>query len=119
MSVWVDFDYLSVGTKISENEVKLISERSRVPTTIAEKMVRVSAEMRKRYKNGDIPYAPSVGDLINWGILIADGLSPRVAAEETIISLTSDDAEVQGMVRRIVSMVLGNEDKVGEKVETP
>ncbi len=118
MSVWVDFDYLSVGTKVSENEVKMIAERARLPLDTAEKMTRVAAEMRKRYKNGDLPYAPSVGDLINWGTLIADGLSPRAAAEETIISLTSDDAEVQGMVRRIVNMVVGTEDRVGEKVET-
>ena len=117
MSVWVDFDYLSVGTKVSNNEVKLLAERARIPYAVAEKMIRVAAEMRKRYKTGDIPYGPSVGDLINWGTLIADGLSPRAAAEETIISLTSDDPEVQNTVRRIVGMVMGDDDRAGEKVE--
>ena len=85
MSVWVDFDYLSVGTNISQQEVKMIAERASIPVNISERMVRVAAEMRKRYKNGDLPYAPSVGDLANWGTLIADGLTPTNAAEETIV----------------------------------
>ena len=107
MSVWVDFDYLSVGPKISEKEVKMIAERASIPVNTSERMVRVAAEMRKRYKNGDLPYAPSVGDLANWGTLVADGLTPSNAAEETIISVTSDDPEVQGTVRRVVQMIFG------------
>lgn len=107
MSVWVDFDYLSVGAKISEREVNLISERTKLGTEVSEKMIRVAAEMRKRYKNGDLPYAPSVGDLVNWGTLIADGMTPSKASEETIVSVTSDDLEIQGSVRRVVQMVFG------------
>ena len=107
MSVWVDFDYLSVGPKISQQEVKMIAERGNIPVNTSERMVRVAAEMRKRYKNGDLPYAPSVGDLANWGTLIADGLTPTNAAEETIVSVTSDDPEVQGTVRRVVQMIFG------------
>jgi nitric oxide reductase NorQ protein len=108
MSVWVDFDYLSVGPKISQQEVKMIADRTKIAGSTSERMVRVAAEMRKRYKNGDLPYAPSVGDLVNWATLIADGLSPTAAAEETIVAVTSDDAEVQGMVRRVVQMVFGS-----------
>ncbi len=118
MSVWIDFDYLSVGTKISEREVNLISERTKVPTDVAEKMTRVAAEIRKRYKNGDLPYAPSVGDLVNWATLVGDGLTPTVAAEETLVALTSDDMEIQAAVRRIVQMVFGT-DKGSVKVEAP
>jgi nitric oxide reductase NorQ protein len=109
MSVWVDFDYLSVGAKVSQREVKLIVDRTNIPSPVAERMVRVSGEMRKRYKTGDLPYAPSVGDIINWATLVADGLTPSRAAEETIISLTSDDPEIQKTVRRIVQIVLGME----------
>ncbi len=108
MSVWIDFDYLSVGTKISPREVKMLSERAKIPLDTAEKVIRVGAEVRKRYKSGDLPYGPSVGDLINWSTLIADGLDPKAAADETLVSLTSDDAEVQGVVRRIVSLVFGS-----------
>ena len=108
MSVWVDFDYLSVGPKISQQEVKMIADRASISPAISERMVRVAAEMRKRYKNGDLPYAPSVGDLANWGTLIADGLTPVAAAEETIVSVTSDDPDVQGTVRRVVQMVFGS-----------
>ncbi len=107
MSVWVDFDYLSVGPKISKREVDMVAERAHVPVTVAERMVRVAADMRKRYKNGDLPYAPSVGDIVNWATLVADGLTPSAAAEETIISVTSDDPEVQANVRRVVQMVFG------------
>jgi nitric oxide reductase NorQ protein len=107
MSVWIDFDYLSVGTKISPREVKMISERAKIPLDIAEKVVRVGAEVRKRYKTGDLPYGPSVGDLLNWSTLIADGLTPKEAAEETLVSLTSDDPEIQGIVKRIVALVFG------------
>jgi nitric oxide reductase NorQ protein len=107
MSVWVDFDYLSVGAKVSPNEVNLLSERTKVARPVAERMARVAGEMRKRYKTGDLPYAPSVGDLINWGTFITDGLAPTAAADETIVALTSDDADVQKTVRRIVQIVFG------------
>ena len=121
MSGWVDFDYLSVGSKISQREVSLLSERVKIPKDVAEKIVRVAAEIRKRYKSGDLPYGPSVGDLVNWATLVADGLTPMAAAEETIISLTSDDAEIQRTVRRIVDMIVGSGGgaKVVEKTEAP
>ncbi|HYW83478.1 MAG TPA: CbbQ/NirQ/NorQ C-terminal domain-containing protein, partial [Spirochaetia bacterium] len=108
MSVWIDFDYLSVGTRISAREVKMLSERAKLPMDIAEKVIRVGAECRKRYKSGDLPYGPSVGDLLNWSTLIADGLDPKAACDETLVSLTSDDAEIQGIVRRICSLVFGS-----------
>ena len=121
MSGWVDFDYLSVGSKISQREVSLLSERVKIPKDVAEKIVRVAAEIRKRYKSGDLPYGPSVGDLVNWATLVADGLTPMAAAEETIISLTYDDAEIQRTVRRIVDMIVGSGGgaKVVEKTEAP
>ncbi|HEY4672872.1 MAG TPA: AAA family ATPase [Nitrososphaerales archaeon] len=107
MSVWVDFDYLSVGTRISKDEADLISKKANIPPETSEKIIRVAAELRKLYKNGDLPYAPSVGDLVNWAVLVADGLSPAVAAEETIVALTSDETEIRGTVRRIVQMIIG------------
>src|SRR5574340_1050780 len=92
------------------------SERSKIPMDVAEKVIRVGAEVRKRYKTGDLPYGPSVGDLLNWSTLIHDGLDPKAAADETLVSLTSDDSEVQGIVRRIVALVFGDGDsKPAEK----
>ncbi len=108
MSVWIDFDYLSVGTRISAREVKMLSERAKIPLDTAEKVIRVGAECRKRYKSGDLPYGPSVGDLLNWSTLIADGLDPKAAADETLVALTSDDAEIQAVVRRICALVFGS-----------
>jgi nitric oxide reductase NorQ protein len=108
MSVWIDFDYLSVGTRISAREVKMLADRAKIPLDTAEKVIRVGAECRKRYKSGDLPYGPSVGDLLNWSTLIADGLDPKAAADETLVALTSDDAEIQAIVRRICALVFGS-----------
>jgi nitric oxide reductase NorQ protein len=102
MAVWINFDYPSVGEKVSSLEVNLVMRRSKVEEDTAYKLVQVGAELRRQYKLGDIPYGPSLGDLINWGTLIYDGNTPNVAAEETIIALTSDNVEVQDDVRRII-----------------
>ena len=102
MSVWLNFDYMSVGDKIDEKEITLIMEKSGLNKQTSEKMVKVGAELRKQYKNGEIPYGPSVGDLVNWARLIADGSSIKEASEETVIATTSDDPEIQAMVRKIV-----------------
>jgi nitric oxide reductase NorQ protein len=108
MAVWINFDYLSVGEKICPEEVALVQKRSGVDQDVAHKVVRVGAELRRQYKNGDLPYGPSPGDLMNWATLIADGSTPQKAAEETIIGTTSDDVEIQDMVRRVVQAVFGS-----------
>lgn len=102
MSVWINFDYLSTGSKVNDSEVDLIQERGGVAKEIALQMVRSAAQLRASYKKGDLPYAPSVGDLINWAKLVADGLDINMAAEETIVSTTSDDVSTQDSVRRII-----------------
>lgn len=105
MAVWINFEYTSVGEKISPHEVKLLMNRSRVDEDTAYKVVQVGAELRRQYKAGDLPYGPSLGDLINWATLIYDGNTPNVAAEETIIAVTSDNIEVQDDVRRVIESV--------------
>ena len=105
MSVWVNFDYESVGDKVSKDEVGLLIKRTDVDEETAYKIVRVGAEMRRQYKAGDLPYGPSIGDLIHWAVLIKDGSTPMAAAEETIVALTSDSIEVQGDVRRLIEAV--------------
>jgi len=102
LSVWINFDYLSVGSKASDNEVDLIAERGKVSREVAMKMVRVAAQLRAGYKKGDLPYAPSIGDLVNWATLVADGLDVLKAAEETIVSTTSDEMATQELVRRVI-----------------
>jgi len=105
MAVWINFDYLSVGDKICADEISLVQKRSGVDGETASKIIKIGAELRRQYKIGDLPYGPSPGDLINWATLISDGSTPQKAAEETIIGTTSDDAEIQEMVRRIVNAV--------------
>jgi len=85
--------------------VKMLRDRSSVDEEMALKIVQVGAELRKQYKTGDIPYGPSLGDLINWATLVYDGNTANVAAEETIVALTSDNAEVQQDVRRVIQTV--------------
>jgi len=104
MTVWINFTYLSVGDNISRDEIELIQKRCGVDEDIAYRIVRVGAELRRQYLLGDIPYGPSPGDLVNWGILVSDGMPPRTAAEETVITMTSDNTEVQETVRKIVMM---------------
>ncbi|MHB1907378.1 MAG: AAA family ATPase [Nitrososphaerales archaeon] len=108
MSVWIDFDYLSVGDNVSEDEIALIEKKGRVTRQIATNIVRVGAELRRQYKANEIPYGPSVGDLVNWAVLSSDKVPPEEAAEETIIAMTSDNGEVQESVRRVVQMVFSN-----------
>jgi nitric oxide reductase NorQ protein len=122
MSVWINFDYLSVGNNISPEEISLIASRGRVSNEIASGITRVGAELRRLYKSNEIPYGPSIGDLMNWATLVADGITPDAAAEETIIAMTSDNSEIQEVVRRIVQMVFGNnasEPSAHSKVYSP
>jgi nitric oxide reductase NorQ protein len=105
MAVWINFDFLSVGEKISPHEVEMLQKRTKVDKDIAYKIIQAGAELRRQYKAGDLPYGPSLGDLINWATLLHDGNTPMGAAEETIIGLTSDNPEVQADVRRILDAV--------------
>ena len=105
MAVWINFDYTSVGEQISPDEVKMLIKRTKLDEDIAYKIIRVGAELRRQYKAGDIPYGPSLGDLINWATLIHDGNTPNAAAQETIIAVTSDNVEVQDDIRKIVESV--------------
>ncbi|MEM3726297.1 MAG: AAA family ATPase [Candidatus Bathyarchaeia archaeon] len=107
MSVWINFDYLSIGDKISPDEIELLVKRSGIDARTAEKIVKAGAELRRQYKNGDLPYGPSPGDLINWATLIADGCEPIEAAVETIVGTTSDDVEIQAAVKRVIESFFG------------
>ena len=105
MAVWINFKYQSIGEKIAAREAELVIKRSKIDEDTACKLLRVGAEMRKQYLDGDLPYGPSPGDIINWAVLCRDGVDPKKAAEETIIALTSDNHEVQEDVRRIIESV--------------
>ena len=117
MSVWIDFDYLSVGSKIAPDEIALVEKKAKVSKDVATGIIRVGAELRRQYKANEIPYGPSIGDLVNWALLVADGVAPEVAAEETVIAMTSDNAEVQDTVRRVVRMIFGVSSSSPQKDE--
>ncbi|MEM3159429.1 MAG: AAA family ATPase [Nitrososphaera sp.] len=102
MNAWITFDYLSTGNNVNEDEVALVRDKGGVSKEVAVQMVRAAAQLRFNYKRGEIPYAPSVGDIVNWATLVADGMGVLAAAEETIISTTSDDLTTQETVRRII-----------------
>ena len=105
MGAWLHFDYLSVSPNISEEEIHLIMEKGDVDEPTAKKIVQVAAELRRKYKIGDLPYGPSVSDLSHWAQLIANGIGPREAAQETIVALTSDETEVQDQVMKVIGLV--------------
>jgi len=106
MSVWLNFDYMSVGDNIDEKEINMVAKKGGIPLIDAETIVRVGAKLRQEYKMGDIPYGPSVGDLVNWAKICSDGVSILEGGDETLIPMTSDDPEVQDEVRHIVKKVL-------------
>lgn len=108
MSVWLNFDYMSVGTKIDKKEIDLICEKTNIDTKYAEQIVKIGAKLRQEYQEGDLPYGPSIGDLVNWAKIASDGNSVEGSAEETIIALTSDDIEIQEQVRTMVKQVCGD-----------
>jgi nitric oxide reductase NorQ protein len=83
----------------------MLQKRTKVSKDIAYGIIQAGAELRRQYKAGDLPYGPSLGDLINWATLVRDGMTAMDAAEETIIGLTSDNVEVQADVRRILEAV--------------
>lgn len=105
MAVWINFDYTSVGEQISPEEVKMLMERTRLDEDVAYKIIRVGAELRRQYKTGDLPYGPSLGDLIDWATLVHDRNTIHAAADETIVAITSDNVEVQDDVRQIIESV--------------
>jgi nitric oxide reductase NorQ protein len=110
LSVWINFDYLSVGQKLTEDEISLIENKGRVNRDIALQIVKAGAILRANYKKGDIPYGPSVGDLVNWATLVADGMDIYTAAEETVVTTTSDDTSIQDAVRRLVKAAGANKN---------
>ncbi len=107
MSVWLNFDYMSVGKKVDKKEIELVVAKAGVHWEVAEKIVEVGAKLREEYKTGDLPYAPSIGDLVNWALLIADGETVEASANETIVSMTSDDIEIQDEVAKIIAKIYG------------
>jgi hypothetical protein len=114
MSVWLNFDYMSVDKKIDEKEVELLVERGGISKEMSRKLVEVAAKLRYDYKTGDLPYGPSIGDLANWARIIGDGASPIESANETIVAMTSDDFEIQDAVRKVVNSIDWGESQTSD-----
>ena len=114
MSVWLNFDYMSVDKKIDDKEVDLVVDQANVSKEISYKIVEAGAKLRYDYKTGDLPYGPSIGDLVNWARIIADGSSPIDSANETIVAMTSDDHEIQDEVRKVINSIDWGESKASD-----
>jgi len=108
MSVWLNFDYMSFGDKIDQKEIDMIANHTGINKKISEAIVKCGAKLRELYKNGDLPYGPSVGDLVTWAKITSDNGDPKESANETIVSMTSDDTEVQDEVKKIISKFFDN-----------
>jgi nitric oxide reductase NorQ protein len=46
MAVWINFDFLSVGEKISPHEVEMLRKRTKVDQDVAYKIIQAGAELR-------------------------------------------------------------------------
>ena len=109
VNVWVQFDYLSVGSKIGDMEVDTLMKRSALTDKkVAYGMVKSAAELRRLYELGELPMAPSLGNLISWAKLVAlDGVPVEEAAGDTIVNSISDDPSIMASVRRVIESALG------------
>lgn len=104
---WIRFDYLSIGSKINDKEVEALKLRGGLDDEkLNYKLVKVASELRRLYELGELPLAPSLGNLISWARLITDGVPIDEAAVDTIINTTSDDPAIQATVQRVVESVL-------------
>lgn len=112
VKAWFHFDYLSKGPKISDFEVKSVMEQTDLADKeIAYKMVKVASELRRLYENGEIPLAPSLGNLVCWAQLVTlDGVTVLGAADETVVDSISDDPSIKAMVRRVINSVFVSAD---------
>lgn len=113
VSAWFHFDYLSIGSKISDQETQVLLSKGGIKDEeTAYKMVRTAAELRKLYSNGELPMAPSLGNLMCWAKLVTtDNSSVVEAADETIVDTISDDPTIKAIVRRIISSVFASDEK--------
>lgn len=107
VSAWFHFDYLSKGVQISEFEVKEVMKRSGLnDESKVYNMVKAAAELRKLYEDGELPMAPSIGNLVCWSKLVAiDGVPAVQAADETIVDTISDDPSIKAVVRHVISSI--------------
>jgi len=106
VNAWINFDYLSVGPRINREEVEALMNRSGLTDAgLAYKFVKVAAELRRLYEMGEIPLAPSLGNLISWAKLVLDGVSVREAAIDTIVNTISDDPSIQGIIYKIIESI--------------
>jgi nitric oxide reductase NorQ protein len=107
VSAWFHFDYLSKATKISEFEVKEVMKRSGLKDEQkVYNMVKAAAELRKLYENGELPMAPSIGNLVCWAKLVAiDDIQVTQAADETIVDTISDDPAIKAIVRHVINSI--------------
>jgi nitric oxide reductase NorQ protein len=51
MAVWINFDFLSVGEKISPDEVDMLRKRTKIDQDIAYKIIQAGAELSKASVN--------------------------------------------------------------------
>jgi nitric oxide reductase NorQ protein len=116
MSVWLNFDYMSVGDNVDTEEIIMVKEKGNISAIDAESIVRIGAKLRQEYKMGDIPYGPSIGDLVNWAKICSDGATVLEGANETLVPMTSDDLEIQEEVRHIIKKVLESQAATRKEV---
>lgn len=105
MNVWINFDYMSVDSRIDSREIGLIVLLTGINLEIAIKIVLVGATLRELYYSAVLPSAPSVGDLTNWARLIKLGATFEKGANESIMHLVGEDVEGLQILRELIAIV--------------
>lgn len=91
----------------SDQEAKIVQERTGVDALVAEELVMVATELRKNKKSGAINFIPSTRDLIYCGGLITAGFPKK---EAMILSMVNKAApEERTPIMKVVGLVTDKE----------
>ncbi len=98
--VSIEFDYPTL-----ERETEIIVHESGVEPSVGERLAVIGERVRNLREHG-FEEGVSTRLLIYTGNLITRGIDPRRAAETSITTAISDDAQVQQAVRDIIDVIL-------------
>lgn len=83
-------------------EIKIVTEEARVPPATAEKLVKIAGKVRNLVDRG-LEEGVSTRLLVHAGGLIREGIAPRAACDAAFTRLLTDDPDLRGSIREVVS----------------
>lgn len=85
------FAVVTVDFPPPKTEIKILVNRTKVPETVAEKMVKFAAEIRVNHAKGEMTFVISTRDLLMWATLYNIYGLFQTSAEMSVINKVSPD----------------------------